>query len=172
MPDPLIEAIKARVSQPGRRTMMEEQFRKTTIVYPVVTLEQIQTAEAQLGFRLPDFMRALYLEVGNGGYGPAYGIVGLEGGHEVLGKNLVQNCLPYHDLERIMNEIGEPLTGVSWGNQFIVYCDWGCGSTTVLDCADPAIPVYAYAEGDVSLHSSKMLRQWWQDWLDGTIKQY
>src|SRR5262245_47208996 len=41
---------------------------------PPATLPAVQRAESLLGAALPDLLSRLYLEVSNGGYGPAYGI--------------------------------------------------------------------------------------------------
>jgi hypothetical protein len=48
--------------------------------YRPVTKVTVADAERRLGFDLPDLLRALYTQVGNGGFGPAYGFVGLKGG--------------------------------------------------------------------------------------------
>src|SRR5450755_3731848 len=39
-----------------------------------VTREELAQAEAQLGFELPSLLRRVYLEAGNGGFGPGYGL--------------------------------------------------------------------------------------------------
>ena len=49
-------------------------------VYPPVTAEQVKKTEAILGFKLPRLLTRLYVEVANGGFGPGYGLFGLEGG--------------------------------------------------------------------------------------------
>lgn len=41
-----------------------------TKVFSPAPLTLIEATEAKLGFRLPDLLRQLYLEVGNGGFGP------------------------------------------------------------------------------------------------------
>src|SRR5687768_9046078 len=50
---------------------------------PTVTTEVLQAAERALGFQLPELLRAVYVKLGNGGFGPEYGIVGIKGGFEV-----------------------------------------------------------------------------------------
>ena len=47
-----------------------------------VSREAVKVAEERLGFPLPPLLGALWVEVGNGGFGPGYGLFGLEGGHE------------------------------------------------------------------------------------------
>ena len=36
--------------------------------------------ERLLGFALPPLMRRIYMEIGNGGFGPGYGLIGLTNG--------------------------------------------------------------------------------------------
>jgi hypothetical protein len=54
--------------------------RTSRFPYPPAAEDQLQTTEAQLGMPLPGVLRALYATVGNGGFGPAYGLVGAMGG--------------------------------------------------------------------------------------------
>jgi hypothetical protein len=43
--------------------------------------EAVAEAEAVVGHSLPSLLHRLYLEVGNGGFGAAYGLLGVRGGH-------------------------------------------------------------------------------------------
>lgn len=53
----------------------------------------VAAAEAEVGFRLPDLLRRMYLEVANGGFGPFYGLLGLDGGAtDDLGYNALDQC--------------------------------------------------------------------------------
>jgi len=54
--------------------------RTSRFPYPPATADQLQATETQLGMPLPGVLRALYAMVGNGGFGPAYGLVGAAGG--------------------------------------------------------------------------------------------
>jgi hypothetical protein len=45
---------------------------------PPASLESLERVESELGFRLPDLLRRMYLEVGDGGFGPGYGLLALE----------------------------------------------------------------------------------------------
>jgi hypothetical protein len=49
--------------------------------FPPATEEQLQATEEALGISLPPMLRALYAQVANGGFGPAYGITGACGGY-------------------------------------------------------------------------------------------
>ncbi|MGP3934211.1 SMI1/KNR4 family protein [Nonomuraea sp. KM88] len=48
-------------------------------VLPVASSEAVAEAEAAIGYPLPSLLRRLYLEVGNGGFGPRGGIIGVRG---------------------------------------------------------------------------------------------
>jgi hypothetical protein len=48
--------------------------------HPPLSRGEISAAEERIGFTLPRSLVSLYAAVGNGGYGPAYGLLGLVGG--------------------------------------------------------------------------------------------
>jgi len=50
---------------------------------PEVAIKELKAAEREIGFRLPELVRAKYLGVGNGGFGPEFGMVGINGGPAV-----------------------------------------------------------------------------------------
>src|ERR1700730_12500441 len=54
-----------------------------SILFPPATERVVQKAEAQLGFALPSLLKLVYLQIGNGGFGPGRGgsIIGLEEGY-------------------------------------------------------------------------------------------
>jgi hypothetical protein len=172
MLDPLVEVIKVRVSQPGQRTLMEAKHGMPAKYFrPPVESVLLDAAEAALGLPLPDLVRDLYLHVGGGGFGPGYGIVGLDDGTAYNCPQLVEFTLKHRDMERILESIGDSLPGWSWQPGYIPYCDWGDAVLTIFDCNDPTLPVYWMDGVEFGRHSSQTLRQWWQDWLDGSIKQ-
>ena len=41
------------------------------------SVDAVEAAERRFGHAFPSLLRRLYLEVGNGGFGPGYGIIGL-----------------------------------------------------------------------------------------------
>src|SRR5258708_13239995 len=68
----LIERLKETI-RTNHHPTGEYTWHHQTASLPV-TGEDLAQAEAQLGFGLPSFLRRLYLEVGNGGFGPGYGL--------------------------------------------------------------------------------------------------
>ena len=61
--------------------------------YPPATEEQLYATEEALGFTLPPLLRACYLQVGNGGFGPGQGVIGVLGGLEDNTGNIVDAFL-------------------------------------------------------------------------------
>lgn len=55
--------------------------------YPPATLEQVRSAEDELGFVLPEILVELYVEVANGGFGPGCGLAGILGAGTDEGQN-------------------------------------------------------------------------------------
>lgn len=50
-------------------------------VFPAASEEQLQLTESLLGFPLPPLLRALYVEIANGGFGPGTGLRGVLDGY-------------------------------------------------------------------------------------------
>jgi hypothetical protein len=46
-------------------------------IAPPATVAEVDAAEVALGFAIPPLLRRLYTEVGNGGFGPNYGLEGV-----------------------------------------------------------------------------------------------
>lgn len=113
----LVRAIRDRALNEATRTDARERPEK---LFDVVDPSVILGAETKLGFELPKLLATLYLEIGNGGFGPGFGIFGLRGGHtDARGHTLVE----------IYPEIQE---GVAWslkdsGRKFLPICEWGSG---------------------------------------------
>jgi|SRR5579872_202271 len=75
--DQLIARIQARISDPRPAVDSAAWVSPMPTVRPTATLAEADAAEAALGFPLPLLLRRLYLEIGNGGFGPAYGLDGV-----------------------------------------------------------------------------------------------
>lgn len=64
--------------------------------YPPATEEQLRQTEQLLGFPLPSFLRSLYMQVANGGFGPGFGVIGAIGGFPLMdgfGKDIAHGYL-------------------------------------------------------------------------------
>ena len=109
-------------------------------------------------------LRRLYLEVGDGRFGPGYGLLSL---HDVGDGEL---SLVDTYLEMRKDSEGGP--SWAWPSGLVAFCDWGCNMYSCLDCNGPINPVstYAYVEGpmDYSFFPTRdSLESWLRDWLAG-----
>src|SRR5207244_4629643 len=73
----ILDELQKRVKDPRGAT---DDAQNPGKVFRRATSRLIKSSDKKLGFRLPQLLRLLYTEVGNGGFGPFYGFLGLEGG--------------------------------------------------------------------------------------------
>ena len=151
--------------------------------YPPATEEQLLATEKALGFPLPPALRALYLQVANGGFGPGYGIIGAKGGfpHTSDGRcrdiadgyhagehNIRYIDFATHEKELAATRQVELPLGV-YPDRFLFICYWGCGIGTDIDCNTGRI-----FQGQASRigyyvleYRASSLEEWLQQWLKG-----
>lgn len=149
MPNELILAVKARAPEPPLRP---------------VTEAAIAEAEGRLGFALPDLLRELYLHVGNGRFGPGYGLLSLDdvgdGEQSLVGSYLEMRCDP------------ADVPSWKWPAGLLAFCDWGCNIYSCLDCIWVSNPVSTYEYVEDSMEDSfvptrESFESWLRDWLAG-----
>lgn len=83
----LLEQIKERVAVPSSGK------RKPSAIpapAPPINKSGIAKAESQLGFELPPLLESIYLEIGNGGFGPAEGFLPIPVGKAAAGMDIVK----------------------------------------------------------------------------------
>src|SRR5262245_42233990 len=90
-------------------------------VNPVLSLDEIAAAEDQLGFRLPALLRQLYLEIGNGGFGPGHGLLPL------LPSGIIKEG------RFVVNMYIQKQHSKKWYSSILPFASWGCG---ILSCID------------------------------------
>ena len=131
----------------------------------VASPEDMQEAEALVGMPLPALLCRLYLEVSNGGFGPGYGVLGLEHGHRDAGRTAV-------DLYKIRAERW-PTSPPS----LFPLCHWGCGIYSLVDCSSPQATVWGFdpnpmpeEELDHALFCQNItLEEWFRRWIFGHL---
>jgi SMI1 / KNR4 family (SUKH-1) len=134
--------------------------------------EAVQEAERLLGHPLPLLLRRLYMEVGNGGFGPGYGILGMRGGH----------CDEYQhtavDLYRQARS-GAFTSSGSMPAALLPLCHWGCGIHSLIDCADCEAGMWAWDPnpappddiGKALFPQSMTFTEWLGRWVEGRLYQ-
>jgi hypothetical protein len=152
----LVQRIKERVKDPKLVTSMSQTNPST--IYPRASLDDVTEAEERLGFRLPALLTRLYLEVGNGGFGPGNGLYGVEDGltDDMCGLPLPDLYLAYID---------DPAEG--WPERLVPVCDWGCNSFSAIDCSKPEGEMVFFADGRERIDEGITFAQWMEDWVNG-----
>jgi hypothetical protein len=150
--DQLIEAIRERAARSELRNDFADRFGPE--VSTPATTAAVDNAERAMGYALHPFHRRLFIEVGNGGFGPGAGLIGLPGGAmSVDGHSLVE-------LSRLLlDELGP-----SSSLPVVVLCDWGCGTWACLDCETGA--VLTISEDGLN-DSGQTIHEWFEDWVSG-----
>jgi hypothetical protein len=114
--------------------------------------------ETLVGSGLPSLLRRLYLEVGNGGFGPGYGMLGLAGGHTDDGRHTAT------DLYR----------AGTFPAHLLPLCYWGCAIYSLLDIKSGEM--WGLDPNPVGLpHAlfpqSMTLSDWLGRWVAGRLQQ-
>jgi hypothetical protein len=107
---------------------------RATISKPAIQHE-LAVDEATLGFSLPPLLKQIYLEVGNGGFGPGYGLLGMSNGaRDDLGRTAPEKYWLFKQ--------GDPDDAAwSWPEALLPICHWGCAIYSCISCADPNFPM-------------------------------
>jgi hypothetical protein len=166
MPEDLIARIRARADDPRTRTDNADIAPRPW--FPAVSASELAGCERRLGFRLPAFLADVYQQVGNGGFGPGYGLIGLPGGfaHDE-GKSIVEMYESY-----FIASAEDP--SWQWPNALVPICDWGCAIFSCVDCDVGAIITFDPGEqpegAPITLafaQSHSSVAAWFEDWVNG-----
>src|SRR5262245_29109838 len=121
----LIQRLRERNADRERATDGGIHARKT---FAPLATKALQVAERAIGFKLPELVRSVYLQVANGGFGPEYGIVGTKGGAKLDGCTLeacYQNMLKLEEANSVW----------LWPKHLLPVANYGCGMWSCADCA-------------------------------------
>lgn len=173
--DAFLNRLKEKASDPARSTLMRERCQASgdgILENPVrlpANLDDFQVAEKKLGVRLPGIVRIVYAAVGNGGFGPGFGLFSLE---EFV-----------DEYETCREPVGP---GWDWPSGLLPICHWGCGTYSYLNCTqrDPSIYRFFYEGYDpedpstyfhaisaaVFSQEAPSFQLWLEWWLDGTLR--
>ena len=164
-PTDIVEALLCRVRSGAPLTGMADWHAPK--LFPCVSGDQIQAAERRLGFELPQVLRDVYTRVGNGGFGPAYGLIGIEGGAvDDLGQT-VEELYDSFCRPRISD------SSWSWPATLLPFCYYGCAIYFCVHCSSAGAPVYVFEPnirgdgpwGRVLDLQFGSLAEWFESWL-------
>lgn len=130
----IIDLVKERIA-----TGTESPARLVTVTNAQVTTEPEVVADEQaVQLLFPPLLKKLYSEIGNGGWGPGYGLLGLTGGAtDDVGDTAVQSYLARR---RVNNK--DPLW--QWPSGLLPICHWGCAIYSCIDCQRPSFPMVCF----------------------------
>ncbi len=123
-------------------------------------------AEAALGFALPPLLTELYLRTGDGGFGPAYGLLPL--------LDSPPSGEPAAVAQYLANrESGREDPDWPWPEGVLPISNWGCAMYACVDCRSPQATVLLFepnpGEADLAWYvDAPSLTDWLHAWLDGT----
>ena len=128
---------------------------------PPVTPSEIEAFEFDSGLRLPEFLRRIYTEVANGGFGPAWGINSLVGDDDfsIAGWDRIVQNAKHDDPEQ------------PWPENLIRFCEIGCNMYYGVDISLPSCPVFKVDPTCVSTNAddwltkeSESVSEWLRNW--------
>ena len=122
--------------------LVDQLQRISDSTYPTATMKTVLETELALGFPLPPLLRELYLHIGNGGYGPAdCTLIGLRGGHEYIGQDLVALYSDFRKWADVTYLIEGQMSSL-WPERLLPVFLWPCTIYTCLDCSRPEVSIY------------------------------
>ncbi|MEU1727555.1 SMI1/KNR4 family protein [Nonomuraea sp. NPDC005692] len=128
---------------------------------PPATETAVAEAEEAVGYPLPSLLRRLYLEVGNGGFGPRGGVIGVRG-YDFWASDI------YPDITASALELRTEPSG-RWSGM-VQLMDWGCGIASLLDCRDPAGAMWGWDPNRCCFHHALFPQDIsFADWLADSL---
>ena len=135
----IIELIRDRISGSDAIHDRAEGLSPVPQIYPTVTDGDIEVTESRLGAELPLTLVQIYTEIGNGGFGPGYGLLGIRA---ELGEDRYNETID--DSYEYMVDTASDRGFDRWPDKIIPICNWGCDIYSFLDCSQPDYPVVVF----------------------------
>jgi hypothetical protein len=132
------------------------------------SMQELADAESSLGFTIPALLNAIYREVGNGGFGPGYGLLGLKGG---------ATNEHGHDAVALFDLYSQPAPNDPswrWPDGLLPICGWGCAIYSCVDCKAESNPIIIFDPNQhpedwdrCFINTGRNLVSWFDAWADG-----
>ncbi len=190
----LAERIRAKCQQehwfgseltsPSMRITREEDPQRSGFVFPSVSKEQIREAEGSLDFPLPPFLRYLYTDIANGGFGPGMGLYGIAtsfgsdydvsfdssiaGFYRFLMREQTIDLTEYppENLEATEQKFWRFPLG-TWPRYILPLSDMGCARIACVDKESQMFLEVAVEQGDMGLvQLGWTFEEWIERWLN------
>lgn len=141
-------------------------------LWPPVTAAELAAFERHTGAPLPDLWREIFTTIGNGGFGPGYGIYGL-----ITGAPDDQGHVALQIYETFNQTDPEDPTW-HWPSGLIPIAHWGCAMQSCIDVSSPQGRMVRF---DPNNHGpdegwegawweeAATSVQWWGAWLDDRL---
>ncbi|MFJ9728948.1 SMI1/KNR4 family protein [Streptomyces sp. NPDC101209] len=131
-----------------------------------VAADTLSRAEATLGFSLPPLLADLYLRIGDGGFGPEYGLLPL------------LDSSPAGEPAAVPQYLANRASGRKdpdwpWPEGVLPISHWGCAMYACVDCRSPEATVLLFEPnpGDPDhawFVDTPTLADWLRSWVEGT----
>jgi hypothetical protein len=154
--DSLVDAVRRRAIDPQKRHDFASAFE--THLPDLASSDACDLAEQELSVVLPPLLRRLFTEVANGGFGPGYGILGVEGGHcDDQGRDLV-------NAQRFVAAMSRAFK-VEWLPTVVPICQWGAGIWSCIECKSDCGTIVTLDESGLTF-TRHTLNSWLDDWCN------
>lgn len=150
MNDVVLQAIRARAGDPATQTDMADLGPPP--LAPPASPAALRDAEHTLGFSLWPDHRQLLQDFANGGFGPGYGLLGIDGGtQDDEGRTLV-------DLHQLFFPNDRRIAPL---------CDFGCGIWAGVDSSTGSILTLTWDKGPRFFDRGISFEEWMAAWARG-----
>lgn len=147
----LLDELRARRADPTRR--IDADTVPVPPLYEPASATIVSETERILGAKFSSLLSAVYTTVGNGGFGPGMGLIGVEGG--------------YPDSDgRFLSEKYMFLREQGWKKGLLPLWDWGDAAWSCVDALDPQARIVTVDESGCTL-TRFTLSSWLESWLAG-----
>ena len=162
-----MDLIRSRAADPRTRTDQPKVPRRALTP---ATRAQLEATEASLDFPLPAFLRRVYTEIGNGGFGPGCGLIGVLGGTTDEHGN---SALDLYDSFSASNSDDDTWR---WPDRLIPICHWVGSVYSCVDSRDPDGAIICFdltdyepggALKNLMAPQYPSIESWLRDWAAG-----
>jgi hypothetical protein len=164
------ELLIARIARRAANQETQIDVRGLSRQSPAAPLRRAdaEASERELGFPIPELLKLVYEKVGNGGFGPGYGLMGIRSGAtDDQGQNAIDAYKNYSS-----SDPSDP--SWTWPEGLLPICHWGCAIYSCIDCKAAGFPVFIF---DPNMHettwdrcfipSKRNLESWLDAWAAG-----